>query len=157
MKFKQILILFIVFIFCSIYSVNTTKGELFQLKSIHSVTEEDKVKKHTTQELLEKEKGKIFVINFLKAPFNEKYSMTTDKYKKIFKNVDSLKRVFDKESYTKIDFIKIDLIDSSEQESPHITIKANVYWFMEGYDGITTFYFMLVKIKDEWFLDWLIF
>ncbi len=80
--------------------------------------------------------------------------MTTDKYKKTFKNKDSLEKAFDKESYTKVDFMEINLTDSNPIK---MTIKANLYWFMEGYDGSTTVYFMVLKVKDKWFLDWIIY
>jgi hypothetical protein len=155
MKFRPLIVMFIIFIFLGIcLKVHVAKGELFQLKKIYSVIEEDKIKEYTAIELLEKERAKIFIINFLKASFDKKYYMITKKYKKILDSPDSLKKVFDKESYTKIDFIKIDLFN---KENPsHITLRANVYWFMEGYDGVTTFYFMLVKVKDELLLDWLI-
>lgn len=135
-------------------AVNTSSGEQFQLKSIHSAIEEDKIKKHTAEELLEKEKGKIFIVNFLKMSFEEKYKMTTSNYKKIFENVDSFKKVFDKESYEKIDFVKIDLVDKGK--GLRMNIKANVYWFIEGYDGVSTIYFILEKVKGEWLLDWLV-
>ena len=86
--------------------------------------------------------------------FEEKYKMTTSNYKKVFKNADSFKKVFDKESYEKIDFIKIDLVDKGKGLS--MTVKANVYWFIEGYDGVSTIYFILEKVKGEWLLDWLV-
>lgn len=151
MKIVQTLILFLGIL----GTVNASSGEIFQLKSIHSTVEEDKINKYTAEELLEKEKGKTFIVNFLKMTFEEKYKMTTSNYKKIFKNADSLKKGFDKESYEKIDFVKTDLVDKGK--GLHMTIKANVYWFIEGYDGISTIYFMLEKVKGEWLLDWLVF
>jgi len=151
MKFMQILILFLGIL----VAVNTSSGEIFQLKSIHNVVEEDKIKQYTTEELLEKEKGKIFIINFLRMSFEEKYKVTTFNCKKVFKKPDFFKNVFNKESYEKIDFVKIDLVDNGK--GSRMTIKANVHWFIEGYDGVSTIYFMLEKAKGEWLLDGLVF
>jgi hypothetical protein len=155
MKVLQILAPLAVLVFIGNYlTFDVARGESFQLKGVRSVIEEDKVVDKTPQELLEIERGRNFVINFLKASFENKYNMTTDKYKEKFKNADTLKRAFNKESYTKIEFIKVELFDA--KKSPHMTLKTNLHWFMEGYDGSTTVIFLLVKIKDEWFLDWLI-
>lgn len=156
MKSIKNLVPFIMFIFFNIFlAISIAEGESFQLKSVKSVIEEDKIIEYTAQELIEKEKGKIFIINFLKSPFEKKYNMTTNKYKNIFKNADSLKRAFDKESYIKIDFIKIDLFNDNNPLK--MTLKTNLHWFSEGYDGISTFYFILMKVKEEWCLDWFVY
>jgi len=156
MKGHQISITLAILIFMgNLFSIEIAEGQSFQLKGVKSIVEEDKIAENTAEEVLEKERGKIFVISFLKASFEKKFDMTTDKYQKTLKNVNSLKRIFDKESYTKIDFIKIELSDA--KTPPNITLKTNLHWFMEGYDGSTTIYFILAKIKGEWLLDWLIY
>jgi hypothetical protein len=35
------------------------------------------------------------------------------------------------------------------------TVKANLYWAFEGYEGLQTFYFMLVKENEKWLVDWM--
>lgn len=151
MKYLQIVVLF----FCIFAVVNTSSGELFQLVNVNSVVEKDVIKQCSAEELLEKEKGKAFVIEFLKMSLEDKFKMTTSNYKDVFKRPEKLKKIFDKESYEKVDFKKIELFDKGKGLS--MTIKTDVYWFNEGYDGASTVYFMLKKTGNKWLLDWLVF
>ena len=150
MRFIQALILFV-----AIFGlVNSSSGELFQLGSVQSKTEKDKIRRYTSEELLEIERGKIFIIDFLKAPFDEKWKLTTKKYKDVYKSVEFLKRAFDKESYSQIDFIRIGY---HEKTPLSMAIKINLYWAFEGFEGVTTYYFMLEKENDKWLLNWLVY
>jgi len=145
----------LILILVSLVLINTSYGEVLQLQSVTTTIDADKVKHYTAEELLQKEEGKIFVINFLSLSFEKKYAMTTKSYKSHFKNINFFKKTFDKETYDKIDFRKIDLFHDGKDGS--MTIKTNVYWFLEGYSGVSTMYFMLKKIDNKWLLDWLVF
>jgi len=135
--------------------VNTSYAEVFQLESVSKDTHADKVRHYAPKDLLEREEGKIFVINFLKFSSGKKYTMATKKYKTIFKDKEIFERIFDKETYEKIAFKKIDLFNTGKTLS--MTIKTEVFWFSEGYEGVSTMYFMLKKRHNEWQLDWLVF
>jgi len=131
-------------------------AEIYQLKPVTRAEEPSLLKEASPEELLERERGKKFVITFLKASPDEKFRLTSEQYKKgPNRNADALRRIFDKESYYKIDFQEVTLFDKGKDK--HLTIKTNVYWAAEGYEGIQTVYFMLVKEKDRWLLDWLVY
>ena len=155
MKYKHRIVIklciIIMFVLCA---VAIAQAETFYLYPVEKKNKEDKIKEYEPQELLEIEKGKNFIINFLKISFDEKWKLTTKKYKEIYKSVESLKRAFDKESYSQIDFIKITL---HNKKPLSMTIKTNLYWDFEGYEGVMTYYFLLEKENNKWLLDWLVF
>jgi hypothetical protein len=35
--------------------------------------------------------------------------------------------------------------------------KINLYWANEGYEGIQTFHFSLIKEVDKWLIDWIVY
>lgn len=107
------------------------------------------------EQLIDKEKGKKFVLDFLNAKLEKKFQMTSESYRRHLKNSESLKRIFNKESYDKVDFRTIKLFQSGDTK--RLRIKIDIYWFFEGYEGVQTFYFMLVHERDQWVLDWLIY
>ena len=72
------------FVLCA---VAIAQAETFYLYPVEKKNKEDKIKEYAPQELLEIEKGKKFIINFLKISFDEKWKLTTKKYKEIYKSV----------------------------------------------------------------------
>lgn len=130
-------------------------AEVYQLTPATRAEEPALLKDVSPEELLERESGKKYVITFLRASPDEKFRLTSEHYKKLNRTADTLRKIFDKESYYKIDFQEITLFDKGKDR--HLTIRANVYWAAEGYEGIQTVYFMLVKDKGRWLLDWLVY
>jgi hypothetical protein len=131
-------------------------AEVYQLTPVTRAEEPSLLKDASPEELLERERGKKFVMTFLKASPDEKFRLTSEHYKKrLNRSAEALQKIFDKESYYKIDFQEVTLFDKGKDK--HLTIKANVFWTAEGYEGIQTVYFMLVKEKDRWLLDWLVY
>ena len=131
-------------------------AEVYQLTTVDRVEKPLPLEEVSPEQLVEKEKGKRFIVSFLKAPPAEKFRLTSEHYKKgINRNAEALRKIFDKESYYKIDFQEVTLFDKGKDK--HVTIKANVYWAAEGYEGIQTVYFMLIKEKDRWLLDSLVY
>lgn len=155
MKYKRRIVLIhciiIIFLLCAVV---IAQAETFYLYPVEKKNKEDKIKEYKPQELLEIEKGKNFIINFIKISLNKKWKLTTKKYKEIYKSEEVLKRAFEKESYSQIDFIEITL---HNKKPLSMTIKTNLYWDFEGYDGIMTYYFLLEKQNNKWLLNWLVF
>ena len=136
-------------------SASLSHAEIFQLQTVERVESASKFEEETSAQLVEKEKVERFVIDFLKANPDAQYRMTSEKYKKAHQSSESLKAAFNKESYGRLDFQKIELY---EKKTPkHATVKANLEWFAEGYEGVQTFYFMLIKEQDRWLLDWMVY
>jgi len=150
---RSVVIIFLILIL----SARSSLAEIFQLTPINRTEEVSKPEDSTPEQLLEKERGKKFVIMFLKLSPEKKFQVTSGDYKKkgLSNSPELFKKIFDKESYFKIDFQKINLFD--QEKARHMEIKANLYWLFEGYEGVQTFYFNLVKEKDQWLLDWLIY
>ena len=136
-------------------NASLSHAEIFQLQTVERVESASKLEEETSTQLVEKEKIKRFVIDFLKANPDAQYRLTSEKYKKAHQSSESLKRVFSKESYGKLDFQQVQLFQ--KKTSQHATVKANLEWFAEGYDGVQTFYFMLIKEQDRWVLDWMVY
>jgi hypothetical protein len=131
------------------------QSEIVQLTPVDRKVEAEQLKERSPQELREIESGKRFVINFVaKWDVDRKYKTTSLDYRKK-QGAESLKRAFNKEGYEKVEFLRADFVDEKSAQS--LTVKANLYWFMEGYEGIQTFYFMLKKERGDWVLDWLVF
>lgn len=112
-------------------------AEIFQLRTVERVESASKLEEETSAQLVEKEKVKRFVIDFLKANPDAQYRMTSEKYKNANRSSESLKRIFNKESYGKLDFQQVQLVQ--KKTSQLVTVKANLEWFAEGYEGIQTF------------------
>ncbi len=128
---------------------------MYQLTGVNRVEEPSVLKEASPDELLEKERGKKFVITFLKASIDEKFRLTSEKYKRLHQNAEVLRRLFNKESYEKIDFQEVTLFVKGTARN--LNIRTNLYWAAEGYEGVQTVYFMLAKEKDQWVLDWLVY
>ena len=127
--------------------------EIVQLIEVNSVEKADDFNEYSENDLLEIQKIKNQIITFVKSPKKSQLSILSPKYKGIFKNTEQeLSAVFNKEAYSKIDFRKIEYFDKGKA-----TIKANLYWELEGYDGLQTFYFMLVKENKKWLVDWMVY
>jgi hypothetical protein len=135
-------------------------GEVIQLRPVEEKIEADVVRERTVPELKEIESAKLFIINFVsKWDVERKYRSTSAAYKK-WRKADALKSAFNKESYNRIEFLRTDLISDGGSQAPktkELTIKANLHWFSEGYQGTQTFYFVLTKEKGDWVVDSLVY
>ena len=109
---------------------------------------------YSPDQLVEIKEGEDLIKTFLLLDNKKKNSFLSEEYKSKIKDHDFLNRIFDKESYTKVIFLRHDY--SSKGKKKSLTIKTNVYWNFEGYDGLQTFYFILIKEK-KWLISWLIF
>lgn len=136
------------------------EADIVQLKPVEEKVEADVVKERSVWELKEIESAKLFIINFVSEwDVERKYRSTSAAYKKLRK-ADALKSAFNKESYNRIELLRTDLITDSAsqaQKTKELTIKANLHWFSEGYQGIQTFYFVLTKEKGDWVVDSLVY
>ncbi len=143
----KILSFFIFFSF-SFYSM----AEVVQLRNQAISINKDKIPNYSVAELKELQILKAALIKFVKSPSNEKMKLLTNKYKKTFKDIEKILRAyFDKETYPKIDFRKIECHNKNSA-----TIKVNLYWNNEGYYGLQTFYFEFVKQQGSWLINWII-
>ncbi len=133
--------------------VQSSFGQVYQLENVRRFEEADKIQKLSADQLLELQEGKQFVISFLGSSSDQQFRLTSPKYKRLHKTP-PLKSIFDKESYLRIEFQEVTLFDDAKPQS--MTVKANVDWAAEGFEGVQTFYFLLVKEQNEWVLDWLI-
>ncbi len=136
-------------------SASTSQAETFQLKTVDRVDKAGAIEELSAEQLLEREQVKRFVISFLRANAEDKFLMTSEKYRKLNRGSDSLKKIFNKESYDRLDFQEVKLFN--RELTKHSSVKANLHWFAEGYEGVQTMYFMLIKEKDRWLLDWLVY
>ena len=135
--------------------IQSSFGQVYQLRAVQRFEEADRLQKLSADQLLELQEGKQFVISFLSLSSNQQFQLTSRRYKELHKTPESLKSIFDKESYLRITFQEVTLFNDAKPQS--ITVKANVDWAAEGFEGVQTFYFMLVKEQNEWVLDWLIY
>jgi len=128
------------------------EAEIIQLRPVEEKIEADVVKERSVWELKEIESAKLFIINFVsKWDVERKYRSTSAGYRK-WRRADALKSAFNKESYNRIEFLRTDLITDGASQAPktkELTIKANLHWFSEGYQGTQTFYFVLTKEKGD--------
>jgi len=135
--------------------MNLARAETFQLTPVDRKEEADQITQRSTDELRDTERGKEFIIKFVgKSDWEGKYKLTSGRFRKAHKSADSLRSAFNKESYFRIDFVKTQFV--AKGASKNLTVRANLYWFLEGYEGVQTYYFILLKQKDGWVLDWLI-
>jgi len=134
--------------------IQSSFGQVHQLKDVHRFEEADRFQKLSADQLLELQEGKQFVISFLSLSSNQQFQLTSRRYKELHKTPESLKSIFDKESYLRIAFQEVTLFNDAKPQS--MTVKANVDWAAEGFEGVQTFHFMLVKEQNEWVLDWLV-
>ena len=134
--------------------IQSSFGQVYQLRNVQRREEADSLQKLTADQLLEQQEGKQFVISFLSLSSDQKFRLTSRRYKELRKTPESLKSIFNKEIYLRIAFQEVTLFNDAKPQS--MTVKANVDWALEGFEGVQTFYFMLVKEQNEWALDWLI-
>ena len=138
----------------------TANAEVIHLTPVAAKIGADALKERSVWELKEIESAKLFIINFVaKWDVDRKYQSTSAAYKKLRKP-DSLRTAFNKESYNSIEFLRTDLITNGGSQTPNtkeLTIKANLHWFAEGYEGVQTFYFILTKERGNWVLDSLVY
>ena len=134
--------------------IQSSFGQVYQLREVQRLEEADRFQKLSADKLLEQQEGKQFVISFLSLSSNQQFRLTSRRYKELHKTPESLKSIFNKESYLRIAFQEVTLFNDNKPQS--MVVKANVDWFLEGFEGVQTFYFMLVKEQNEWALDWLI-
>jgi len=127
-------------------------AEVIQLIDVDSYEKSDWNKQYSDKDLEEIQKIKSHLITFVKSSQKSQLKLLSSKYKDVYKNTEKvLSATFDKEAYLKIDFRKIEYLNKDRA-----TIKANVYWTSEGYEGLQTFYFMLVKQNEKWLVDWMV-
>lgn len=126
---------------------------------IESKIEADVIRERSVWELKEIKSAKLFIIDFVsKWDVERKYRSTSAAYKKCRKS-DALKSAFNKRSYNRIEFLRMDLITDGASQAPNtrgLTVKANLHWFLEGYEGTQTFYFILTKERGGWVVDRLV-
>lgn len=135
------------------------EADVIQLTPIESKTEADVIRERSVWELQEIESAKLFIIKFVsKWDVERKYRSTSAAYKK-WRKSDALKSAFNKESYDRIEFLRTDLITYGASQPPNtkeLTVKANLHWFLEGYAGTQTVYFILTKERGDWVVDRLV-
>jgi len=134
-------------------------AEIVQLVPMDIKVEADSIKERTPAELSQVEGAKRFIIDFIAkwAP-ERKFNATTTRYRALLKSPERLKTLFDKESYDRLEFLRFRLTpgQASEAGGAQATVKVNVHWFLEGNDGVTTYYFFLTQERGAWLLDGLI-
>ena len=143
----------------SLWGAVPAEGDVIQLTPIEKKIEADVIRERSVWELKEIEGAKLFIMTFVsKWDIERKYRSTSTTYKK-WRKSDALKSAFNKESYGRIDFLRTDLITDGASQTPNtkeLTVKANLHWFLEGYEGTQTFYFILTKEKGGWVVDRLV-
>jgi hypothetical protein len=136
-------------------------AELIQLAPVETKVPADPVRERNAWELGQIESGKVFVIRFVtRLDADAKYRLTSASYKHLGRTADSLRRAFNKESYNRIEFLRTDLMTEGSAQRPEVkelSLKANLYWFAEGYDGVQTFYFILKREAGDWVLQSLVY
>jgi hypothetical protein len=130
-----------------------TQGEMIYLKEVRTEEKPTEVKYYSEQELMEMQSIKNVLIRFVKSQIKSKAEFLSSKYKNIFKNLEKkLAATFNKESYFKMDIRKIEYFKEAKA-----TAEANLYWAFEGYQGVQTFHFSLVKENGQWLIDWMVY
>lgn len=128
-------------------------AEVIQLVTVRSETKKDERKQYDEKTLKEIQLIKNALVTFVKSPIKAKSKLVSSKYKNIKKNITrALSSAFGKESYSKIDLRKIDYFGEGRANA-----ETNLYWAFEGYEGIQTFHFTLVKEKGQWLIDWIVY
>jgi hypothetical protein len=141
----------ILIIFLPLSSV--LRGEMIQLIKVQTEARPDEVRYYSANELTEIQSIRNNLITFVKSPIKSKTKLVSSKYKGIFKDTfQALSRAFDKESYLKMDLRKIEYFGDGRA-----TAEANLYWAFEGYEGVQTFHFSLVKENGQWLVDWTVY
>jgi hypothetical protein len=134
-------------------------AEVIQLTPVETKIEADVVRERSVWELKEIESAKLFIINFVsKWDIDRKYRSTSATYKK-WRKSEALKSAFNKGSYTRIEFLRTDLITDGGSQPPNtkeLSVKVNLHWFLEGYEGTQTLYFILTKERGDWVVDRLV-
>ena len=135
-------------LFCSLL----TNAEVIQLRGVSTEVKPDTDLQYNAQALMEIQAIKSVLIAFVNSPISSKAKYVSPKYKSIFKNTDEvLSVVFNKEAYLKLDIRRI------EYFYPRVSLKADLYWAMEGYEGVQTFHFMFTKENGKWLIDWMVY
>lgn len=136
---------FLIFPSVSVCEMHQLISESFEVKS-------DKIENYSVKKLTEIQSIKNFLISFVQSSAENQSKLITANFKETHnKPVETLSRTFDKESYSKIDFKKIKYFKNGEAVAD-----TNLYWATEGYDGVQTFHFMLVKESGQWLVDWMV-
>jgi hypothetical protein len=146
-------------ILASLWVAIPAEADVIQLAPVESKIEADAIRERSVWELKEIESAKLFIINFVsKWDVERKYRSTSAAYKK-WRKSDALKSAFNKGSYDRIEFLRTDLVTDGASQAPNtkeLTVKANLHWFVEGYEGSQTFYFILTKERGDWVVDRLV-
>jgi len=91
--------------------------------------------------------------SFVGADTDTRYSMMSDHYRTIFKNTDDLRAAFSKESYKVSRFEDIEAGTDGRQR--HLVyVRVVLEWRFEGYEGIQTCHFNLLREANGWRVDW---
>jgi hypothetical protein len=143
------------FLFSAIFGQQVSRAEVYQLNTVDRIEKSTDFDDISADRLLEKEKGKKFILMFLRANPAEKLTMCSNKYRKKILDGAHFKNIFNKESYDRIAIHELKI--SAPEKTMQMNIKADLYWFLEGLEGVQTFYFTLVKEKDAWLLDWIVY
>jgi hypothetical protein len=126
---------------------------MIQLKEVRTEEKPTEVKYYSEKELMEMQSIKNMLITFVKSQTKSKAEFLSSKYKNIFKNTEKkLAAAFNKESYFKMDIRKIEYFREGKANA-----EANLYWFFEGYEGVQTFHFSLVKENGKWLIEWMVY
>ena len=134
-----------------LFAPHILEAEVVQLVGQSTEVKPDEIKSLNDNDLKEIKDIKISLITFIKAPIKSKTTHLSSKFKKIYKNTEEvLSTAFDKEAYLKLD------IRRTEYWQNNATVKANLYWVFEGYEGLQIFYFMFVKENEKWLIDWMV-
>lgn len=101
----------------SLWGAIPAEADVIQLTPIDGKTEADVIRERSVWELKEIESAKLFIINFVsKWDIERKYRSTSAAYKK-WRKSDALKSAFNKGSYNRIEFLRMDLItDGASQD-----------------------------------------
>jgi len=128
-------------------------GETIQLIDESVEIKSDSLPNYTSKQLKEIQDVKILLIQFIKSPPEVQVKSLSPKYKRVFQDTEKeLTRAFGKETYSKISFKRIEFFSEN-----NMTIKTNVYWQDEGYDGLQTYYFKFIKINNSWLVEWILY
>jgi len=127
-------------------------AEVIQLVTVRSETKKDELKQYDDITLKEIQLIKSTLITFVKSPIEAKAKLVSSKYKSIKSDTTrALSSAFGKEYYSKMDLRKIDYFNNAA------TAEIDLYWFLEGYKGIQTFHFTLVKEDGKWLVAWMVY
>jgi len=96
------------------------------------------------------------VVTFVMKDIKTKYTLMSDRYRSIFRDTKHLEAIFNKESYEiyKVEEKKVYTGKRTGERLAYIRLKLK--WQFEGYDGIQTCHFKLVKSNKLWRSDWIL-